>query len=252
MADLSSGDYARVLKAIEILGRDAAYDTFPRRLVDAIVAAVDVDFVAYSEVDPVSGASRFLLYPDIGAMDSGSRDYLAFIRRFGNHPLIAQGVVDGASDALGSFINRLRLMGVVGNCCGEAELSLDLNFDLEISGGRLVGVAINRAWRDFAAADAARIGLLRPHVVLAFRNLKFPQRPAPGPLAIRADPPLTPRESEVLHWVSMGKTNEEVAAIIGAKPPTVKKHLEHIYDKLGVPNRTAAAQAGRAAAPIPH
>ena len=42
------------------------------------------------------------------------------------------------------------------------------------------------------------------------------------------------------------------AAIIGARPPTVKKHLEHIYDKLGVPNRTAAAQAGRAAAPVPH
>ena len=50
----------------------------------------------------------------------------------------------------------------------------------------------------------------------------------------------------------MGKTNEEVAAIIGARPTTVKKHLEHIYDKLGVPNRTAAAQAGRAAAPVPH
>lgn len=252
MADLSSDDYVRVLKAIEILGRDATYDTFPRRLVDAIVAAVDVDFVAYSEVDPATGASRYLLHPDLGSMESGSRDYLAFVRRFGNHPLIAQRIVGDAMDALGGFITRLRLMGVVGNCCGEAELSLDLNFDLEISGNRLVGVAINRAWQDFAAADAARIKLLRPHVILAFQNLKAPPLPASGRLAIRADPPLTPRESEVLHWVSMGKTNEEVAEIIGAKPPTVKKHLEHIYDKLGVPNRTAAAQVGRAAVPIPH
>ncbi len=143
-------------------------------------------------------------------------------------------------------------MGVVGNCCGEAELSLDLNFDLEISGSRLVGVAINRAWQDFTDADAARIGLLRPHVALAFRNLKAPPLPASGRLAVRADPPLTPRESEVLHWVSMGKTNQEVAAIVGAKPPTVKKHLEHIYDKLGVPNRTAAAQMGRTAVPLPY
>jgi DNA-binding CsgD family transcriptional regulator len=39
----------------------------------------------------------------------------------------------------------------------------------------------------------------------------------------------------------MGKTNGEVGEIIGARPMTVKKHLEHIYDKLGVPNRTAAA-----------
>jgi DNA-binding CsgD family transcriptional regulator len=40
----------------------------------------------------------------------------------------------------------------------------------------------------------------------------------------------------------MGKTNAEVATIIGARPLTVKKHLEHVYDKLGVPNRTAAAR----------
>lgn len=252
MAGLAPDDYVRILKAIEILARDAAFDTFPRRLVDAIVAAIEVDFVAYSEVDPSSGASRFLLYPDIGAMDPASRAYQAFVRRFGNHPLIAQGVVDQATDRLGAFVNRLRLMGVVGNCCGEAELSLNLGFDVEASGSRLVGVAITRAWQDFAAADAARIELLRPHVTLAFRNLKLPPLPAAGPMTVRADPPLTPRESEVLHWVSMGKTNEEVAAIIGARPPTVKKHLEHIYDKLGVPNRTAAAQAGRAAAPVPH
>ncbi len=70
MVSLSSDDYVRVLKGIEILGRDAAYETFPRRLVDAIVAAVDVDFVAYSEVDPTTGASRYLLHPDLSAMES--------------------------------------------------------------------------------------------------------------------------------------------------------------------------------------
>ncbi|MEX1181502.1 MAG: helix-turn-helix transcriptional regulator [Cucumibacter sp.] len=247
MANLAQDDFVRVLKAVEILGRDAAYDTFPLRLVEAIRAAADIDFVAYSEVDPASGQSRFLLSPDLAAMDPASRDYAAFVRRFGNHPLIAQGAAAGPR-AAGSFIDRLRLMGVVGNCCGEAEISLNLGFDVASAGRRLVGVAINRAWRDFDAADAARIELLRPHVVLAFRNLRLPPA-AQTPDAIRADPPLTPRELEVLHWVSMGKSNEEVAAIVGARSSTVKKHLEHIYDKLGVPNRTAAAQAGRAAAP---
>jgi DNA-binding CsgD family transcriptional regulator len=64
------------------------------------------------------------------------------------------------------------------------------------------------------------------------------------------DPPLTRRESQVLYWVSMGKTNEEVGTILGAKPLTVKKHLEHIYDKLGVPNRTAASRMSRSMALI--
>lgn len=52
---------------------------------------------------------------------------------------------------------------------------------------------------------------------------------------------LTPREAEVLRWVAEGKTSAEIADIIGARPRTVDKHLEHIFSKLGVENRTAAA-----------
>jgi len=52
---------------------------------------------------------------------------------------------------------------------------------------------------------------------------------------------LTRRQSEVLAWVAQGKTNEEIAAIAGARPATVAKHLERIYQKLGVETRTAAA-----------
>ncbi len=52
---------------------------------------------------------------------------------------------------------------------------------------------------------------------------------------------LTQREAEVLHWVAAGKSNDDVARIIGVASATVKKHLEHIYDKLAVANRTAAS-----------
>lgn len=48
------------------------------------------------------------------------------------------------------------------------------------------------------------------------------------------------REAEVLAWVAGGKSNEEVAAILGVSLTTVKKHLEWVYIKLGVENRTAA------------
>lgn len=51
---------------------------------------------------------------------------------------------------------------------------------------------------------------------------------------------LTDRESEVLLWVSFGKTDAEIATILGVSPKTVGKHLERIYQKLGVENRTAA------------
>ena len=51
----------------------------------------------------------------------------------------------------------------------------------------------------------------------------------------------TPREREVLFWVRRGKSNAEVGAILGITTATVGKHLERIYPKLGVENRTAAS-----------
>jgi DNA-binding CsgD family transcriptional regulator/GAF domain-containing protein len=52
---------------------------------------------------------------------------------------------------------------------------------------------------------------------------------------------LSPREHEVLIWVARGKTNPQIATILSLSAGTVQKHLEHIYDKLGVRTRAAAA-----------
>ena len=61
---------------------------------------------------------------------------------------------------------------------------------------------------------------------------------------------LTPRETEVLSWLAKGKTNRDIGDILGMSPRTVNKHLEHIYEKLGVETRTAAvAAAGQMQAP---
>jgi len=51
---------------------------------------------------------------------------------------------------------------------------------------------------------------------------------------------LTPRETEVLSWVAKGKTNRDVGDILGLSPRTVNKHLEHVFEKLGVETRAAA------------
>jgi DNA-binding NarL/FixJ family response regulator len=51
---------------------------------------------------------------------------------------------------------------------------------------------------------------------------------------------LTPRVAEVLLWVAQGKTNSDIATILGISESTVKKHLLEIFDKLGVETRSAA------------
>ena len=52
---------------------------------------------------------------------------------------------------------------------------------------------------------------------------------------------LTPRVAESLLWLAQGKTNAEIAIILGNSESTVKKHVLEIFEKLGVETRTAAS-----------
>ncbi|BBA34765.1 two component transcriptional regulator, LuxR family [Methylocaldum marinum] len=58
--------------------------------------------------------------------------------------------------------------------------------------------------------------------------------------SLRENLGLTFREAEILMWIARGKTNREVGTILGSSPRTVNKHLEHIFEKLGVGTRAAA------------
>jgi DNA-binding CsgD family transcriptional regulator len=51
----------------------------------------------------------------------------------------------------------------------------------------------------------------------------------------------TPREAEVLFWISESKTNHDIGVILDASTGTIRKHVEHIFTKLKVENRTTAA-----------
>jgi len=64
----------------------------------------------------------------------------------------------------------------------------------------------------------------------------------PGPAALLGLG-VTPREAEVLYWLAQGKSNPDIATILGANVRTVHKHVEHIFQKLGLETRHAATLA---------
>ena len=66
------------------------------------------------------------------------------------------------------------------------------------------------------------------------------QHTVPRPASLEALG-LSRREAEVLAWVAQGKTDAAIGTILSLSPRTVAKHLEHIYERLGVENRLAAA-----------
>lgn len=65
--------------------------------------------------------------------------------------------------------------------------------------------------------------------------------PSRGAESIRLGLNVTKRESEVLFWLANGKSNKEISEILGMGVRTVNKHMEQVFPKLGVENRTAAA-----------
>jgi LuxR family maltose regulon positive regulatory protein len=63
--------------------------------------------------------------------------------------------------------------------------------------------------------------------------------------------PLSPRELEVLHYIALGNTNQEIARQLVVSPGTVKAHTASIYRKLEVANRTEAVARARQLGVLP-
>ena len=127
------------------------------------------------------------------------------------------------------------------------EAFADQPFPMEAAGDWLAGAhqPDQAGHQDLALALADGRQLLARHMgasglgeSMVLLSHEAPQAPAAPRLQQVA---LTPRETEVLSWLSKGKTNRDIADILGMSPRTVNKHLEHIFEKLGVETRTAAA-----------
>ncbi|UQV45182.1 helix-turn-helix transcriptional regulator [Janthinobacterium lividum] len=96
------------------------------------------------------------------------------------------------------------------------------------------------ASRPDPARQAYVLELLLPYLHLHWLALPDGMQAAPAGAARAA----SARELEVLHWVSIGKSNEEVGQILGISGGTVKSHLQRIYKLFGVSNRTQAVSRG--------
>jgi DNA-binding NarL/FixJ family response regulator len=162
-----------------------------------------------------------------------------------------------ALDAFGRFLLAVDGTGKVMWCTPQAARLLGTalsGFDTE---GYVVPSDV-RAWLDqsasapasspptpieLAAGSASKLRLLYVGQVGAEeRLLRVIEGEAVSDQAVLKSRLLvTDREAEVLLWIARGKSNRDIAEILSLSPRTVNKHLEQIFTKLGVENRTSAA-----------
>jgi DNA-binding CsgD family transcriptional regulator len=107
---------------------------------------------------------------------------------------------------------------------------------------RVACVALHRAGRDFSERDRAMLALLTPHLDAARRRVARRERAhePPAPAALAAALSLTRRQAEVLALLAAGRTDAEIAAELGISRHTIRRHVEGIYERLGVRNRAQA------------
>lgn len=159
----------------------------------------------------------------------------------------------GEALALSDFVSRARLdrLAIYADYYRRLGLADDLNINVT-HGRATLCAAVLRSRRGFRGDERETMNALRPHFRQAWSNAESLARRAPPDHAATPPAPeqsaerlevrygLTPRESDVLIWVAQGKTNPEIATILGIRPYTVRTHLERVFLKLGVETRHAA------------
>lgn len=238
MVRLAVREVRNALEIVHAVSATASSEPFPPPTIELLRKAIPAEVVTYSEWDISSGTPRLTAATPDPAITAPPDIADARREHCGSYPL--SGVARSAertplkiSDFL--TLRQLRRSTYYDGVLRPLEIEHELRVWLTAPPGttRFFAFARHRGRRDFGERDRALLELLRPFLV-ATRD-----RHRPAECANRVSV-LTEREAEILRWVARGKTNQEIAALLVVSPHTVRTHLEHIFDKLGVHSRAAA------------
>jgi DNA-binding CsgD family transcriptional regulator len=223
--------------ALDLLGAmsEAALDkaSYARLGVEGLPALVASEFTTLSICHLASGKREVFGMP-AGALSA--EDRAAFDRHFHEHPLVRFHAYQGGrvpqriSDSVP--FEQFRRSALYNDYYRRIRIDHALALPIYVRDGLLVSFVLNRTRRDFTDRERALLEALRPHLARIYQRMSI----AGG---------LTARESEVLRWVAAGKSDAQIGAILRISARTVQKHLQNVYDKLGVESRTAAAMRAR-------
>jgi len=209
--------------------------SYPRERDYLVLARV---LLAQSEVDR---ALRLLERLEPPAESQGRRGSVIEIRALRALALQSAGNHHGALTALAESLSLARPEGYIRVFADEGSPMAALLQSFIRARRRGRGAAVSRAERDHLN-----------RVLHAFRSpVAHQERPEAAPMTTGLIEPLTPRELEVLEFIAAGWRNRQIADELVVTLDTVKRHVSHIFEKLGTANRTEAVARARELRLIP-
>jgi DNA-binding CsgD family transcriptional regulator len=248
---LGPSDYEAVLDFVRQIHAVGDMDTFPRRAIAGIAALIPSDILTYNEIDTRQQRAYMVEHP--AGVISASQ-VRTFERLSGQHPLIRHYALtrETRPRRISDFLSlsEFRRLDLYQEFFRQVAVNYQMAVTIPSATSVVIGIALNRTQHDFSERDRAVLDVIRPHLVQSYRNaierVALQERTEAAERALWSAPAtclasLTNREHEVLVLVTDGKTNLQIADRLSLSPRTVQKHLEHVYDKVGVRSRTAAA-----------
>jgi DNA-binding CsgD family transcriptional regulator len=228
-----------VLEALGVVAEATTTEELADGVLAAVVVAIGADSALVTDVTP-TGLTVRTWPPDFLSVE----DQIAFELLNAAEPWpLATHTRRGSERPLRSsdlFTRQgFRDRQIVAELFSHLELDHQVAFSIVIDTDDLLCVAANRKGGDFSDAEIDRLcALHRPLAAVASR---LARRSSPSVEAPVGDGCLSPRETEVLSLVATGMTNDQIGRRLGISARTVNKHLEHIFVKTGLANRTEAA-----------
>jgi DNA-binding CsgD family transcriptional regulator len=169
-----------------------------------------------------------------------------------HHPKLINWAKTGTGSAvrLSDLVSRRALLRlpIYNYFWRRFEVDYDLGIRLERAPEGRTDLSCTRSGKDFSEDERDSLEALRPYLFGILRRADA----TPITEALRHRYGISRREADVLALVARGKTNPEIAASLFLSAGTVRKHLEHVYTKLGVATRAqATASALNACLPAP-
>ena len=247
MASIDARDAASLLQIVHDGALDVGRDPFPREVLLSLARLIPSDAcVGYQDADVATGFRVVELVEVIGTPPSAKTERAFHTLGWQNPMHCRLHLEEQAVLRLSDLLTRRQRMSLEYNEVVWRAHGIDdaLRVWLPAPAGRARSVYLERSGKDYTDRERLLFGLLRPHFDRMLLNAES-RRTMDG---IRG---LTPREAEVIGWVARGKTNLEIGALLFISPLTVRKHLENIFEKLGVRTRTAAAAYARSVLTAP-
>jgi DNA-binding CsgD family transcriptional regulator len=262
MERLSATDLDTVLDVARELGSMRDIDDLLAGVLPALRRLVACDTASFNEVAPASGEAIITAVDPHEILFEGAEELFGALAH--ENPLIVAAHLGSPSvSKFSDFISarQLHKLDIYDLIYSRIGVEHQIAFKLPAPSEHVVGFALNRGRVDFSERDRSVLEAVRPFVIQAYENAaafaqarttiaalqRIVEREAKLHFNDLSALGLTAREIQVLDLIADGLANTEIARELALSERTIAKHLEHIYTKLGVSNRTAAVARAREA-----